>query len=47
MEEETPIPTKEDRYFELLQYCDINPDYINDEIRLTYSLLIPKSIYSS
>lgn len=26
MEEETPMPTKDDIYFELLQYCDINPD---------------------
>lgn len=47
MEEETPMPTKDDIYFELLQYCDINPDYdIDDEIRTNMRLYAINELYS-
>jgi hypothetical protein len=46
MEEETPMPTKDDIYFELLQYCDINPDYdIDDEIRTNMRLYAINELY--
>ena len=39
--------TKDDIYFELLQYCDINPDYdIDDEIRTNMRLYAINELYS-
>lgn len=38
--------TKDDIYFELLQYCDINPDYdIDDEIRTNMRLYAINELY--